>query len=114
MATEHTSGKDMSGSASGHRHMHGHGHGHKSFKYVVFTISISLFLRGNVTGVNMGGFWRYCRRRKYRKLKLRFDAVMKQSDDLFAKDITATAQVKRITEENKYVCSHSYFNMPLL
>ncbi|KAF8476208.1 IEC3 subunit of the Ino80 complex, chromatin re-modelling-domain-containing protein [Kalaharituber pfeilii] len=39
-------------------------------------------------------------KRKYRKLKLRFDAVMKQSDDLFRKDIIATAQVKRITEEN--------------
>ncbi|KAI5811715.1 IEC3 subunit of the Ino80 complex, chromatin re-modelling-domain-containing protein [Peziza echinospora] len=39
-------------------------------------------------------------KRKYRKLKNHFDSVMKRSDDLFRKDIIATAQVKRITEEN--------------
>ena len=49
-------------------------------------------------------------RRKYRKLKLRFDAVMKQSDDLFRKDIIATAQVKRITEENVFVPPPPFLN----
>ncbi|KAF8430306.1 IEC3 subunit of the Ino80 complex, chromatin re-modelling-domain-containing protein [Tirmania nivea] len=80
MATEH------------HLHQHqGHGHGAASSG------------GGKADGSGGAGGTHHSHKsfkRKYRKLKLRFDAVMKQSDDLFRKDIIATAQVKRITEEN--------------
>ncbi|KAF8458127.1 IEC3 subunit of the Ino80 complex, chromatin re-modelling-domain-containing protein [Terfezia claveryi] len=81
MATEHH-----------HQHQH-HGYGHSA----VFGSG------GKADASSSGGGAHHSHKsfkRKYRKLKLRFDAVMKQSDDLFRKDIIATAQVKRITEEN--------------
>ncbi|RPB21293.1 hypothetical protein L211DRAFT_851652 [Terfezia boudieri ATCC MYA-4762] len=84
MATEHH-----------HHHQH-HGYGH----------SAAFGSGGKADASSSGGGAHHSHKsfkRKYRKLKLRFDAVMKQSDDLFRKDIIATAQVKRITEENVFV-----------
>jgi len=118
MATEHQ-----------HHQHHGHGHGvasgsggrvdagggggghhsHKSFKYVYTQhrsredASSRAHERDIWVKVCIQFILTHLNRRKYRKLKLRFDAVMKQSDDLFRKDIIATAQVKRITEENVFV-----------
>ncbi|EWC48921.1 hypothetical protein DRE_00226 [Drechslerella stenobrocha 248] len=39
-------------------------------------------------------------KKKYRKLRHKFEGVMKRSDELFKQDLVATATIKRITEEN--------------
>ncbi|KAF3910579.1 hypothetical protein ABW21_db0202797 [Orbilia brochopaga] len=39
-------------------------------------------------------------KKKYRKLRHKFEGVMKRSDELFKQDLIATASIKRITEEN--------------
>ncbi|KAK6530422.1 hypothetical protein TWF694_003774 [Orbilia ellipsospora] len=39
-------------------------------------------------------------KKKYRKLRHKFEGVMKRSDELFKQDLVATAAIKRITEEN--------------
>ena len=41
-------------------------------------------------------------RKKYRKLRHKFEGVMRRSDELFKEDLIATVAIKRITEENKY------------
>ncbi|KAF3913322.1 hypothetical protein ABW20_dc0102845 [Dactylellina cionopaga] len=39
-------------------------------------------------------------KKKYRKLRHKFEGVMKRSDELFKQDLVATATIKRVTEEN--------------
>ncbi|KAF3914510.1 hypothetical protein AA313_de0207794 [Arthrobotrys entomopaga] len=39
-------------------------------------------------------------KKKYRKLRHKFEGVMKRSDELFKQDLVATTAIKRITEEN--------------
>ena len=48
-------------------------------------------------------------RKKYKKLRFKFDQVMKRSDELFKQDQIASAAIKRIQEEN--TCAMKSFRL---